>query len=179
MFLVIERLFKFLLSKDQLLQFQWRVFSLTGIAGNVLSRLTWKVFNLKSWRGIQLFRDWKWILVDFCCFGVILVHLRVFFELQTKQILSQQPWLAGLKHNISQSLHTVLGVLKGGADELDFPLLMEGNGDCRGDLWKKGPGAAPCQAELVPVDSKIDPQLPKAQPISQAGGTTVKTLKKW
>jgi len=57
-------------------------------------------------------------------------------------------------------------------------LLVGGKGDCRGDLCEKGPRAAPCQAELVPADSKVDPRLLKAQPISQGGGTSVKTFKK-
>lgn len=55
---------------------------------------------------------------------------------------------------------------------------MGDKGDCRGGLFEKGPGAAPCQAELVPSDSETDPRLLKVQPISQAGGTSVKTFKK-
>lgn len=55
---------------------------------------------------------------------------------------------------------------------------MGGKEGCRGGLCKKGPEAAPYQAELVPASSKTDPQLPRAQPISQAGGTSIKTFKK-
>jgi len=46
----------------------------------------------------------------------------------------------------------------------------------RGGLYKKRSGTAPV-SQQVPVRSKMDPQLTKAEPISNAGGASVKKVK--
>lgn len=47
-------------------------------------------------------------------------------------------------------------------------------GSCRGGLCEKRLRASLCQTQLVPGGSKMDRPLAKAEPISQAGGVSVK-----
>lgn len=48
-------------------------------------------------------------------------------------------------------------------------------GGLQGDLCEELPRAAPCQTQLVPDSYPVDPLLVKAEPITKASGTSVKT----